>query len=184
METSKPLKTNPPSRGGGPCFYAGICIIEWFRRIFKITAVPNKYFHKSVIGDCRCGTAERNKVAATFAVWAQFAHANRSRSARNLCRLVYGGALNFCANMPAILCMEIHGNRSRCFSDWAFFFYCNSNSHAAGSNFIGEIFPPVISQSIWISNHYFGFIFAIIVWCVSCGRIYYLLTKEKLCRTS
>lgn len=37
------------------CFYARICIIEWFRRIFKITAASDKYFHKSVIGDCRSG---------------------------------------------------------------------------------------------------------------------------------
>lgn len=29
-------------------FMSSICIIKWFRRIFKITAESDKYFHKSV----------------------------------------------------------------------------------------------------------------------------------------
>lgn len=55
------LNLKPFGGGGGrktnsarprSCFYARICIIKWFLRIFKITAVSDKYFHKSVIGDC------------------------------------------------------------------------------------------------------------------------------------
>lgn len=52
-----PAKQNLKTRPTTARFYPRICIIEWRRRIFKISAAaPDKYFHKSVIGDCRSGT--------------------------------------------------------------------------------------------------------------------------------